>query len=390
MNYRFFLSFNLLVFVFVFSLNAQKLQLPKLSNDAFFSLITCTPGNEVYNQFGHSAIRLKDDKLGLDFVYNYGTFNYETPNFILKFIERKLMYTLSKSSFIPFLNSFVQEGRGVAEQKIRLDSVQRQKLFEILETNYLPQNREYLYDFFYDNCASKIRDVIATTGKLKIDETKSKKTFRHFLDEYISHDPWLNFGIDLILGLEADKICNKELQMFLPDYLSSNLENASLNNEKLMENTVWILPKPAKKSINQTFTPFFLSCSLLSLSLLLFFTKKLRILAIYEIILLSCFFLAGLFLMFMWFGTDHIATHKNLNILWANPLYILWIISAYRKNISKFAKYSAYLLLVSNAIVLFMFLIPIQEFNYAVLPMLLLSTIALCRILFINTLNNEL
>ena len=157
-----------------------------------------------------------------------------------------------------------------------------------------------------------------------------------------------------------------------------------------MENTVWILPKPAKKSINQTFTPFFLSCSLLSLSLLLFFTKKLRILAIYEIILLSCFFLAGLFLMFMWFGTDHIATHKNLNILWANPLYILWIISAYRKNISKFAKYSAYLLLVSNAIVLFMFLIPIQEFNYAVLPMLLLSTIALCRILFINTLNNEL
>ncbi len=390
MNYRFFLSFNLLVFVFVFSLNAQKLQLPKLSNDAFFSLITCTPGNEVYNQFGHSAIRLKDDKLGLDFVYNYGTFNYETPNFILKFIERKLMYTLSKSSFKPFLNSFVQEGRGVAEQKIRFDSVQRQKLFEILETNYLPQNREYLYDFFYDNCASKIRDVIASTGKLKIDETKSKKTFRHFLDEYISHDPWLNFGIDLILGLEADKICNKELQMFLPDYLSSNLENASLNNEKLMENTVWILPKPAKKSIKQTFTPFFLSCSLLCLSLLLFFTKKLRILAVYEIILLSCFFLAGLFLMFMWFGTDHIATQKNLNILWANPLYILWIISAFRKKISKFAKYSAYMLLASNAIVLFMFLIPIQEFNYAVLPLLLISTLALCRILFINKLENEL
>jgi hypothetical protein len=296
------------------------------------------------------------------------------------------MYTLSKSSFKPFLNSFIHEGRGVAEQKLRLDSTQRQKLFETLETNYQPQNREYLYDFFYDNCASKIRDIIATLGKLKIEEDKSNKTFRYFLDEYLYHDPWLNFGIDLILGLESDKICNKELQMFLPDYLSSNLENASLNNEKLMENIVWIMPKPAKKSIKQTFTPFLLSCTLLSISLLLFFTKKLRILAIYEIILLTCFFLAGLFLLFMWFGTDHIATQKNLNILWANPLYILWIFTAYRKKFSKFAKYNAYILLASNAIVLFMFVWPIQEFNYAVLPMLLIATLALCRTLFINTL----
>jgi len=386
MNFRFFLSLNFLIFTFVCSLNAQQNKLPKLSDEAFFSLITCTPGNEMYNQFGHSAIRLKDENLGLDFVYNYGTFNYETPNFVLKFIERKLMYTLSKSSFKPFIKSFVHEGRGVAEQKLQLNSTQRQKLFEILETNYLPENREYLYDFFYDNCASKIRDVIASIGNLKFDEVKSKKTFRNFLDEYISHDPWLNFGIDLILGLEADKICTKRLQMFLPDYLSSNLENASLNNGKLMDKTVWILPEPAKKSSKQTISPLLISFSLLSVSLILFFTKKYRFLAIYEISLMSLFFLAGLFLLFMWFGTDHIATQKNLNILWANPLYILWIFTAYRKKLSKFANYNSYVLLTSNAIVLIMFLIPIQEFNFTVLPLLLISSLALCRKLFFNTL----
>ena len=368
---------------------AQRNALPALSNDAVFSLITCTPGHDLYNQFGHSAIRLRDSNLGLDFVYNYGTFNFDTPNFVLKFIERKLMYTLSKSYFKSFLNVYVHEGRGVSEQVIALDSVQRQKLFETLETNYLPQNREYLYDFFYDNCATKIRDIFASIGNLKIEEAKSTKTFRAYLYEYLNKDPWLNFGIDLILGLEADKVCNNKMQMFLPDYLSYNLEKSSLNGKNLMEKTSWILPKPEKKSLRHIFTPFICCSIFFTLSLILVFLKRHKVLRIWEITILTTFSLSGLFLLFMWFGTDHIATQKNLNILWANPLYILWIFTAYRKKLSNFARYNGYLLLSSNALVLFMFIFPFQEFNISILPLVLLSSLALCRVLFFNSNFNE-
>lgn len=386
MNFRLcFLGIYLLL-AFIPLAEAQHKKFQKLSNDAVFSLITCTPGTDLYNQFGHSAIRLKDKNLDLDFVYNFGTFDFETPNFGMKFVERKLMYTLSKSSFRPFLNSYVVEGRGVSEQKLNIDSTQRQKLFETLETNYLPQNREYLYDFFYDNCATRIRDVIETVGKVRVEEPKSKKTFRAYLDEYINHDPWLDFGIDLILGMEADEICTNKMQMFLPDYLSENLDISYLNDKKLLSEIVWILPKPNKKPFQLSFTPLMFSGSILLLGIIMLLVKQNLILKIYEISFLSILFLAGLFLLFMWFGTDHVATQKNLNVLWANPFYILWIFTAYRKNISKFARYNGYFLLSSNAIALLMFVLPVQQFNVAVLPIILLSIIALCRTLFINTL----
>jgi hypothetical protein len=128
------------------------------------------------------------------------------------------------------------------------------------------------------------------------------------------------------------------------------------------------------------------SGSILLLGLIMLLVKQNRILKIYEISFLSILFLAGLFLLFMWLGTDHVATQKNLNVLWANPFYILWIFTAYRKNISKFARYNGYFLLSTNAIALMMFVLPVQQFNVAVLPIILLSIIALCRTLFINTL----
>jgi hypothetical protein len=389
MRNRLLLFLSIILLLSTNHIYGQKSNLPELSDDAVFSLVTCTPGNDLYNQFGHSAIRLRDQNLGLDFVYNYGTFNFETPNFVLKFIERKLMYTLSKSYFRPFLNELAHEGRGVSEQKIILDSVHRQKLFEILETNYLPNNREYLYDFFYDNCATKIRDVFGKVGDLKVKEVKSEKTFRTLLDEYLYHDPWLNFGIYLILGLEADKKTNSKMQMFLPDYLSTNFEKSKLNGSEFMEQTVWILPKPAKKNVKQIITPLITFSVIFLIGILTVYLKKERLLLIWEISCLTLFSLAGLFLLFMWLGTDHIATQKNLNVLWANPFFILWVFTAYRKKLSNFAKYIGYLLLLSNAFVLIMFLVPFQHFNLAVLPLVLLSSTALCRVLFINKFKNE-
>jgi hypothetical protein len=369
-------------------LEAQVSNFPQLSSGAVFSLITCTPGDELYNQFGHSAIRLVDADIGFDFVYNFGTFNFETPNFGAKFVQRKLMYTLSKSQYKPFVNVYIHENRGVAEQKLILDANQKQKLFEFLETNYLPQNREYLYDFFYDNCATRIRDAFSNgLGKLSIPDSKSDKRFRDFLDEYLGHDPWLNFGIYLILGLEADKKCDYNNQMFLPDYLSSNLGNSNLNGSPLMEKAVWLLPKPEVKKTQLFFSPVVAMLFVLGISILLILLRNALIIGIWECLLYIMLSLAGFFLLFMWFGTDHIATQKNLNVLWANPLYLPWIFMAFRKKLSKITIYLGYILLAFNALSLIMFIVPIQKFSIALLPLIVAMSLLLLHRIFLRNNN---
>lgn len=377
---------HLLVFgCFLNPLEAQVNNIPQLSSEAVFSLITCTPGDELYNQFGHSAIRLVDSGIGFDFVYNFGTFNFETPNFGVKFVQRKLLYTLSKSQYKPFVNVYIHENRGVAEQKLILDANQKQKLFEFLETNYQPQNREYLYDFFYDNCATRIRDAFSNgLGKLSIPDSKSDKRFRDFLDEYLGHDLWLNFGIYLVLGLEADKKCDYNNQMFLPDYLSSNLGNSNLNGSPLMEKAVWLLPKHEVKKSQLIFSPITAMLLVLVISILLIFLRNTLLIGIWECLLYITLSLAGFFLLFMWFGTDHIATQKNLNVLWANPLYLPWIFMSFRKNLSKITIYLGYILLVFNAISLIMFIVPIQKFSIALLPLIVAMSLILLHRIFLR------
>ena len=373
--YKYSSVFLLSILILNFALG-QNSNLPKLSDKAEFSLITCTAGNETYNIFGHSAIRLRDPKLNLDFVYNYGTFDFDTPDFILKFIQRKLLYSLSKSSFEPFKYVYVVEKRGVAEQLLLIDSIQKQQLFEYLENNYLPQNREYLYDFFYDNCATRIRDVFRESfGKnaVTMPEIHSNKTFRKFLDEYIQHDPWLNYGIDLILGLEADKICNFENQMFLPDYMAVNLNKTLLNSKPMLSEINWILPKPEPKPIpTLLFSPLNVNILILLISILMILFVKIEWLKSLwfnsVLILLS---LAGIFLLFMWFGTDHIATQYNMNVLWANPLFLLWLFVCLKPKNRRRIKIIGYSIFAINIFALLTLFLPIQEFNIAVFPLIL-------------------
>ena len=133
---------------------AQEASMPRLSDSAYASLITCGPGDEFYTTFGHSAIRINDSVNNIDVVYNYGTFDFDTPHFYWKFARGRLNYCLSRSSFDNFMFEYSMEGRAVWEQRLRLTSQELNNLFIALETNYMPQYRYYLYDFFRDNCAT--------------------------------------------------------------------------------------------------------------------------------------------------------------------------------------------------------------------------------------------
>ena len=134
-------------------------QMP-LSETATASVLTCGPGDDFYTTFGHSAIRICDTAQGLDLVYNYGTFDFNTPHFYWKFMRGQLNYMLGRSSFEAFMEEYIYYGRAVWEQRLNFTPREVNNLYLLLEQNYLPEYRHYRYDFFRDNCATRVRDMV--------------------------------------------------------------------------------------------------------------------------------------------------------------------------------------------------------------------------------------
>jgi hypothetical protein len=348
-----------------------------LSEHTKVSLLTSSPGEDLYAQFGHSAIRITDTLSGQDLVFNYGLFDFNTPGFYLKFIRGKLPYQLGIQRFDAFLNAYIEENRQCRELEINLDEKERLALIQFLSVNYLPENREYPYDFFFDNCATRIRDILENKFQANYPDTSlvKKASFRHFLAEYVGQNSWINVGFYLILGLPADAIATFRDEMFLPDYLEKHLENAFLGGQPLAKNKINILfqnqPQPSDSFL---LSPILVSCLLFLMALIItiYYTKRWT--KIFDTVFFSLISLSGILFVFMWVGTDHFVTHKNMNLLWANPLYILVILNL---NLGKNGKYMLFLLITLNLTVLTGWKILPQEFHIAMIPLILTSILRL-------------
>jgi hypothetical protein len=344
-----------------------------LSEHTKVSLLTSSPGEDLYAQFGHSAIRITDTLSGQDLVFNYGLFDFNTPGFYLKFIRGKLPYQLGIQRFEPFLNAYIDENRQCRELEINLSEKERLALIHFLSVNYLPENREYPYDFFFDNCATRIRDILENKFQANYPDTSlvKKASFRHFLAQYVGQNSWINVGFYLILGLPADAIATFRDEMFLPDYLEKHLENAFLSGQLLAKNKITILyQNQPEKSVSFLPSPILISCLLFFIALIFTFYQTKRWTKIFDTVFFSLISLSGMLFVFMWVGTDHFVTHKNMNLLWANPLYILVIFNLY---LGKNGKYLLLFLLTLNLTVLTGWKILPQEFHIAMIPFILTS-----------------
>ncbi|HRD07117.1 MAG TPA: DUF4105 domain-containing protein, partial [Saprospiraceae bacterium] len=215
----------LISFILTFSIGSRGQQgVDTLMNNTQISLLTCDPGSEIYSLFGHSAVRVKNEEKNFDVVFNYGTFDFQTPNFTLKFMRGKLPYRLAVASYGSFLKEYHYFKRGVREQVLQINNSQKEDIIRFLENNAKPENAEYKYDFFYDNCSSRIRDVFEKTLHYPPQYSgENKLTFRNLLHRYLEAWPWLRTGIDIIIGSKADKIADASAQMFIPDKLHDNL-----------------------------------------------------------------------------------------------------------------------------------------------------------------------
>ena len=178
------------------------------------SLLTCSPGSELYSTFGHSALRIVDSAVGTDIVYNFGVFDFSDPDFYAKFVRGKLLYFLDQEAFPYFQYAYVVEGRRITEQVLRLDAARKRSIQAFLAENLRPENRFYKYDFLFDNCTTRLRDLILgqqssyiRTGRV-LDDTTA--TFRAQLHSYLDRNRqyWSALGIDILLGSRIDRPAN--------------------------------------------------------------------------------------------------------------------------------------------------------------------------------------
>ena len=349
----------------------------EFSPEAKFSLLTASPGNELYSVFGHSALWVYDPVLGIDEVYNWGVFDFDTPNFYLKFLRGKLHYKLAVTSLRAFLYEYELEGRAVYEQVLNLDQQQMRDTYRLLMINRRPENIYYLYDFFYDNCATRIRDIMYLG--VDIDwgpdpHPHRERTFRQMLHPYLDHIPWVAAGIDLVLGLPSDKRATPWHYMYLPDELFVAFQHARHPDGRLLvDGYDELIPLRIERSKAGFVTPLNVSWILLLLGSLSLFSRKIakRFASIYMVFL----GLLGIPVFFMWFLSDHVATAMNLNLLWTLPTHIYFIYRAFKKEPGRLPGLYFLSILMVNLLLLATWSVNPQGFNPAYFPLIGLSAI---------------
>lgn len=342
------------------------------------SLLTCSPGQELYSTFGHTAIRVQDAAKGIDEVYNYGTFQFG-PDFYYQFIKGRLDYFLSVETFTDFIYNYELEKRSVSQQVLRLTCAEKQRLYKALQVNATGSNKYYRYDFLYDNCTTRAKDIIAnnTASPVLFQNILPKEipSFRDQLHVYLDNGKqyWSKFGIDILLASPVDKKVSNEQSMFLPDYLFKGFDEALLHQEKLVENSQLVLQVPSVEKESSFLTPQVVFYALLVLIMVLSFVRSKSIqhlVSVFDFLFFLALGLTGCFILFMWFGTEHTVCRYNYNLLWAVPTHVL---AAF--FLQKNKQWLHYYLLATIALQAFLLVgwifLP-QEFNLAFLPIILL------------------
>lgn len=355
------------IIIILFSLLVAKISFAEVPR---VSLLTCTPGNELYSTFGHSALRIVYTESARDLVFNFGLFDFNTPNFYTKFMRGKLKYMLGIQYMNDFIYQYQWEGRGVTEQVLSLDSAATMKLISKLDYLYRPENRYYLYSFLYKNCTSELRDLIFDHSESDSISLKkmSGKTNRDLINEYI--DGWTGFGINILLGSTLDKEVDVFQTMFLPDYLYNELSLASNGNKPLVVQENLILESGKRDDISRNlFSPLFVFSLLAAIIGFSLIKRRFRVL---DLSFLTFTGLLGLFLGTLILITEHRELYSNFNLLWCNPLYLLLALSSalkWRKSERVLA--IASLIALSSMVIIWVSGIQYAEPGYVIIVLIL-------------------
>lgn len=370
----------LLFFIFLLPFSFIQAQEILLSPNAEVSVLTIGPGESLNDSFGHSAFRIKDPINGIDVTYGYGEYDFGAPNFYLKFAQGKLNYLISKEDIYKFYQRYFYYNRTIKEQTLNLTEAEKQKLYEYLVNNYKPENRAYLYDFFFDNCATKIKDVtqIALNDSVNFNPPKNyqEATFRTLIQNNLNRNSWGSLGIDVALGSVIDRTATAEQHMFLPENIYAFFGNATIKNSNtplVKESRVIYTKKELNQPNNFLTSPLFI-LGIIGLFIIYItykdYTNNTRSKWL-DIALFSITGIIGILILLLWFATNHLGTHQNYNLLWAFALNIFMIGQLLKKQVSAWFKRYVKLLIILLCLLTLHWIIGVQVFAIGLIPLLL-------------------
>jgi len=350
----------------------------QLSDDAEIYVIVCSPGNELYQAFGHNAFLVQDSVNQINLLYHFGTFNYSDPNFYTNFARGKLDYMIAAENYDSFINEYTSGGRDVWKLKLNITNEKKIEIFDYLKWKSLEENRYYRYDFFMDNCATRIRDVIEIIYGDSIAYPVNYNidlTYRQTIKPYSEAKPWIRFGSNLILGMPADKKLDFYSAMYLPYYIDTVFNNTNLvfdnQTENLITDREYLIHSDYEIGERPFFNPTLVFWSLFVIISLIsvYEIKRKKVFKAINFTYLLVTGIVSLVILFLWFFSEHVPTKWNLNILWALPTHLVFAFIYLKKN--KFM--SKYLIFTGIVLLILTVTYPIfpQQFDVALIPFFL-------------------
>lgn len=354
-----------------------------LSNESEISILICGPSHDaVFTLYGHAAFRIHDPGQNIDLIFNYGLFDSSSPNFIYRFVKGETDYKLGAANFSDYLIEYQMRGSYVNELILNLTTDEKNKIWDALLINYLPENRVYRYNFFFDNCATRLVSILEKhiNGRIVYTTDQPEQTFRDLINHCTREHPWQTFGCDLVLGSPTDRVATPYEKMFLPEHLESafkaaTVQSADGSSRSLIKEVVSLAK--FEPEINnyppERFTPII--CSLLILILTAGITywewKKNKNGKILDIVLFTIAGIAGCILFFLSFFSTHPAIYPNWSLVWLHPLHLVGVLLFAVKRCERVAYYYHFINFVALTLLLpGWFIIP-QHLNIAFIPLIL-------------------
>ncbi len=352
-------SLTLLFSLLSITANSQSYLPDSISENAVLSFIACEPGDEVYEAFGHAAIRVKDTEQKIDLCYHWGLFDFSNDDFIYRFVKGETDYMMGAFDYDYFIQEYIRRGSTVHEAILRLNQQQKQYIYSQLRTNARPENITYRYNYVYDNCSTRPIDLILkSSDQIKTPDTITTGTFRDIISDYVSEGSWLSSGIDLVVSSLADRQITNVDELAFPIYALNYLKECTINGQPLIEepHTLTVGKDRSDISDSPLKFPLFFICIILAIALSAFYFKFKTPPSISITVLLIISFLFGSLIAFLMFISVHPLVNFNYNFLWLNPLYIILIYNIFRPS-SRFASITSLIamILAGTTGIIFMF-----------------------------------
>ena len=323
----------ILFLLFLFSTTDIEARRPELSPSAKVYLFNAGPDRtDITSIWGHGALWIVDETTGLDRIYNYGLPAFE-GNFNTKLLGGRLIFYLdNRHTYKQDMEGYVLSQRDVSLHQINLTYAEKRKLYELMEENSRPENRMYLYEYFLDNCTTKIYEKLQESidGEIVLKETMTDITYRHILDDYLEYAHFYKYFVRFIAGMRNDRPLETEKLFFMPEMMVDHLSQAVISGPNgtrpfITENKVVYNQPEQRDQVKMPFNPLVVALILLALELLLFLVswfRKRNISRVYDHFWFLVIGSLGVFLVYFTFFTYYYLSKLNLNLLWANPLLL--------------------------------------------------------------------